>query len=904
MFDLKANKYMRSILLVIGFTILMLQSGLSQSSFHRTYPSQNGKDVLSISSIQMKDGNYVALELEVEVDENNNVFSDTFFVTSYKPKGDINWSKAFSLSGSVSGNIPALGSIIQGDNDSLYYSLIIESTENANKIIGSLANGGANGWMKSYTTIPDKPDGFPADIILSDYFNLEPTSHLLTNYHKSFFSGHVGGNLSEVDVAISRKDYNGNNMWSKLLAAKDENGVNLDENLTHLSFESDTSLLLAGIVDSLFPSSFITIADTLGNVKWSRKYADLQALVGFPFVYDVVKLPDSTYLLGGLSIELTASLAFSFKGFLIKTNKNGEVDWGKKVIFNDDDISVVKHLALDMDNNIIIAGINFDAVSEKAFNFVMKLKDDGSVLWKKKYPRVDATLDFAGNLFGTSDGGSAFITSVLEENLLRPSFIKLDNDGSSSCEENIAEDILFDNSYGADTLIWTTKDAGKDSVVTYVSVPHSYDVPVLSLDVKPFCPEEPIDWTFHAATKGATYYKWSTGLEGPDQDSLRVFEEGKYSVTVTIGEKVCYMLCDTSELTRYDKPQVQLGLSLGNFCVTNKQTLNAGYIPGHPQIKSAVWSTGETNVSLIDIDKPGTYKITVVDGCDEMATAEISVGEFPKKITSASISGQVAVDCFEGTASGILTASGNSSGLGVERYLWSSGQSTKAISINDTDRKTYAVTVTDGCGGTASASYNVEINGPGITKADIIVNKDGLCTNKSISLNAVADRVGRLQYIWSTSETTPNINVTTVGSYSVTVTDLCGNKASGTVDVKEEDLSPKDIEYAHVFFPDGVGFRFEGGDSRDTMAYESLFLNRTFGPVDLQEYCLNEISNYEFYVFNRWGQQVFESKDIRDEWDGRISEKESPADTYVWVAKYSIFGFEKTKKGDVTMIRK
>jgi len=84
MFDLKANKYMRSILLIIGFTILMLQSGLSQSSFHRTYPSQNGKDVLSISSIQMKDGNYVALELEVEVDENNNVFSDTFFVTSYK----------------------------------------------------------------------------------------------------------------------------------------------------------------------------------------------------------------------------------------------------------------------------------------------------------------------------------------------------------------------------------------------------------------------------------------------------------------------------------------------------------------------------------------------------------------------------------------------------------------------------------------------------------------------------------------------------------------------------------------------------------------------------------------------------------------------------------------------------
>jgi gliding motility-associated-like protein len=347
-----------------------------------------------------------------------------------------------------------------------------------------------------------------------------------------------------------------------------------------------------------------------------------------------------------------------------------------------------------------------------------------------------------------------------------------------------------------------------------------------------------------------------------------------------------------------------LGLSIGNFCANNKQTINAGYVPGHPEIKSAIWSTGEANKNIIEIDKPGIYKITIVDGCDESASAEIAVGEFPKKITSANISSQVAIDCFEGTATGILTASGNSNGLGVERYLWSSGQSTKAISINDTDTKTYRVTVIDGCGGTATASQNIEIDGPGITTADIVINKDGLCTTRNIALNAVANRNGRLQYIWSTAETTPRINVTKVGSYAVTITDLCGNKASNTIDVKEEDLTPKDVEYAHVFFPDGVGYQFKGGTSRDTMSYESLVLNRTFGPVNLPEYCLNQIDNYEFYVFNRWGQQVFESKDITDEWDGKISEKDSPSDTYVWVVKYNIFGFEKTKKGDVTMIRK
>jgi len=891
MCDLLENKFMRGNLLAIILILTIMQIGSAQNSFHRTYPSVNGKDLLCISSLQLKDGNYAALELELQTDENDNVFSDTFIVTSYKPKGDINWTKAFAVEMSLAGNIPALGSIVQGDNDSIYYSIITGSTDKQNKIIGALDRGGANGWMRSYSTIPGKADG-------------TNISHLLANYNKTIFSGYVGGTDLENDIALSRKDYNGKNIWSSLISAQDDNGDNIDEQLTHISVESDSTILIVGVVDSNSLASFIAVTDTFGTVQWSKKYADLQALIGFPIAYDAVRLPDSSYIMGGLSVELTLSFNISYKGFLIKTNKRGDVVWGKKVIFNDDDITTVKHLALDKNNNVIVSGVNFDFALQESYNFVMKLKDDGSSDWKKKYPRVSGTLDFTGNLFGTNDGGSALITSVVEDDKLRPSFIKMDNDGSTSCEEVINEEILFDNSYGADTLIWTSKSVGRDSIVSYTSEPYLYDVPVVTLEVRPFCPEEPIDWTFHVKTKGAVYYKWSTGLEGPDKDSLRVFEEGKYSVTVTINEGVCFMLCDTSELTRYDKPEVQLGLSIGNFCVNNKQTINAGYVPGHPQIKSAIWSTGETNINLIEIDKPGTYKITIVDGCDESASAEITVGEFPKKITSANISGQVAVDCFEGTATGILTASGNSNGLGVERYLWSNGQNTKAISINDSDTQTYIVTVIDGCGGTATASRIIEIDGPGITTAGIVLNKDGLCSTKSIRLNAVGNKNGRFKYIWSTGATTAAINVTTVGSYSVTITDLCENKASNTIEVKKLDLSPIDVEYAHVFFPDGVGYQFKGGTSSDTMSYESLILNRTFGPVNLPVYCLNLIENYEFYVFNRWGQEVFKSNDIQDEWDGMINGKDSPSDTYIWVVKYTIFGLEKVKKGDVTMIRK
>ena len=878
--------------LLFVLMVMMSQAGISQSAFHRTYPTTRDKDVICISSSQMKDGNYIALEMELDYDIDNNPYSDTFMVTSYKPKGDVSWSRAFAMESTKNGNLPALGSIVQGDNDSLYFSLIAVTRNGPNKILGSLTNGGVNGWMKSYTTDPGKADGF------------DQVSHLAANFSKSIFTGTDGGDSLESAILLSRKNYFGNTLWSKMLHAKNNTGDDISEILTHISSEADSTILLTGIVDSTDTKSFLAVADTFGNVIWSRQYRDVQALIGFPLSYDAVRLPDSTYILGGLSVELTPAFQISFKGFLIKTDKEGQVDWGKKVIFNEDDVTTIKHIALDKDDNIIVAGVNFDEGLQEAYNFAMKIRKNGTVIWQKKYPRVGGTLDFTGNLFGTKDGGSAFITSVVETNRIKPSFIKLDSDGKTTCEENITGTILFNNSYTADTLIWD--EVSKTTVsapVDYKGEAYLYDVPIVTLEVRPFCPEEPIDWTFRVPTKGAIYYKWSTGLEGPDKDTLRVFEEGKYSVTVTVNDQVCFMLCDTSEITRYSKPQIQMGLRLGNFCTNGKQTLFIGYNPGHPQVKSITWSTGEKDVNSIEIGTPGVYKVTLVDGCDEQATGEITVPSFPQKISNVTLSGDAAFSCLSGFVTGTLSAKGNSteSALGLERYLWNTGATTQAISINDANTLTYTVTVTDGCGNTATGTRTFEKKGTGITGVNIEVDKSALCTTGGIRLNAIADKSGSLKYIWSGGQNTPFVIISDAGKYSVTVTDLCDNTASASVDIGEKELTPEPLRYAHVFFPDGVGMAPLPGDTLDVD--KVLYLNRTFGPINRAEYCISQIRDYEFYVFNRWGQQVFESNDILKEWDGNIGEKKAQGDTYVWVAKYTINGFEKKVKGDVTMIR-
>ncbi len=58
----------------------------------------------------------------------------------------------------------------------------------------------------------------------------------------------------------------------------------------------------------------------------------------------------------------------------------------------------------------------------------------------------------------------------------------------------------------------------------------------------------------------------------------------------------------------------------------------------------------------------------------------------------------------------------------------------------------------------------------------------------------------------------------------------------------------------------------------------------------------NNISSFQMYIFNRWGQMVFESNDISNGWDGKIKGEDAPAGTYVYkiICSTGIYDFNKT----------
>ena len=77
-------------------------------------------------------------------------------------------------------------------------------------------------------------------------------------------------------------------------------------------------------------------------------------------------------------------------------------------------------------------------------------------------------------------------------------------------------------------------------------------------------------------------------------------------------------------------------------------------------------------------------------------------------------------------------------------------------------------------------------------------------------------------------------------------------------------------------------------------------LNDNFGPHNAVK-----ADNYQFRIYNRWGQLIFESKDWKKRWDGKFNGVLQGTGTFVWMLTYNDHdtGQKVLKKGTVTLIR-
>jgi gliding motility-associated-like protein len=137
-------------------------------------------------------------------------------------------------------------------------------------------------------------------------------------------------------------------------------------------------------------------------------------------------------------------------------------------------------------------------------------------------------------------------------------------------------------------------------------------------------------------------------------------------------------------------------------------------------------------------------------------------------------------------------------------------------------------------------------------------------------------------YLWSTGETSQLINVDEKGTYIVNITNLAGCVTQDYVEIKED--CP-----AHVWLPNS--FTADGNSLNDVWMIQG-----------------RSIESVEVYVFNRWGELVWEGNALGQFWDGTYLRKPAQEDVYVYALSYTYLNVNNRLKtikrqGRVTLLR-
>lgn len=81
-------------------------------------------------------------------------------------------------------------------------------------------------------------------------------------------------------------------------------------------------------------------------------------------------------------------------------------------------------------------------------------------------------------------------------------------------------------------------------------------------------------------------------------------------------------------------------------------------------------------------------------------------------------------------------------------------------------------------------------------------------------------------------------------------------------------------------------------------------MNDTYGMVPIKDGCSPiDLDNFEMTIFNRWGQQLFTTKDTEEKWDGRFNGEDCVAEVYLVTYTYDYEGSTISKTIDITLVR-
>ncbi len=331
------------------------------------------------------------------------------------------------------------------------------------------------------------------------------------------------------------------------------------------------------------------------------------------------------------------------------------------------------------------------------------------------------------------------------------------------------------NSLTAGSYTVTITDANNCSTTAAASVDQAGDLLVTVDQTTNVSCHNDNDGAASISVDGGTApysFDWSNGATTQDLTGLTA---GNYTTTITDANG-----CSNAATVTITEPEVLGGsLNITNITCSGNNTgkINLS-VSGGSAPYSFSWSNGEITRNLSN-QSAGVYSVTITDVKD--CAIELS-GEI---LETAEL--QIETQRIEN-----VTCQGNSDGLiditivggtAPYSYNWSNGANSEDLSNLSTG--SYQVTVTDvnGCEGI----YESAITEPEVLecKATILEN---LTTRGGSDASLSASALGGIapySYLWSTQQTTAEINNLSAGSYQVTITDQNGCQCETTIKIND-----------------------------------------------------------------------------------------------------------------------
>ena len=200
---------------------------------------------------------------------------------------------------------------------------------------------------------------------------------------------------------------------------------------------------------------------------------------------------------------------------------------------------------------------------------------------------------------------------------------------------------------------------------------------------------------------------------------------------------------------------------------------------------------------------------------------------------------------------------------------------------------TYGVTLTDSAGCQYSRSYTIEDAVDHFANIQVWADDSVVFINESTHLHA--EGCDECTYLWQPADgldnallASPVATLTDTTLYVVTLTDSAGCEYSDSVRVCciRLDCGTTALYIPNAFTPNGDGLN-------DQLCFRNEW-----------------VVEFEFHLFSRWGEQVYESTDINACWDGTFHGRPCLPGVYTYYCKIVCEGHqEATFKGDITLLR-